>query len=224
MPASYPCRRMAVFSETTHLYPPKLLLGGRYSPRGDVVTFIRSELDTVVELAQQLWSKHHAILQHTIPSLEGAVSFLSTMSEPFNRESFLACRSGWVAYLNNGRPGGDISAIGPALLRELRVEGVAAENRSIDSSGHSSIQIWIMDGRVPALMVRSVELWTEDGAWGWQASGEPLEFEQLSRYEARRKRDRFDRALLCTYLAEFGIEVDDAAFYGAGLGLSRDLR
>ena len=56
-----------------------------------------------------------------------------------------------------------------------------------------------------------------DGRWEWITSGAPFEFEDVSRYTARRIRDRLDRPLLIRYLGALGIPADDDNAYGSGI-------
>jgi hypothetical protein len=49
------------------------------------------------------------------------------------------------------------------------------------------------------------------GRWEWHSGGVPFAFEQAERYSARRKQDRFDRALLLTYLSALGIPFEGDA-------------
>jgi hypothetical protein len=63
---------------------------------------------------------------------------------------------------------------------------------------------------------RTISANAEDGKWSWRVSGDPLPFERVERYDARRIRDRFDRSLLIEYLSAVGIHADDPAFYRDG--------
>ena len=63
---------------------------------------------------------------------------------------------------------------------------------------------------------RTLSAVATDGRWQWIASGSPMEFEDVSRYDARRIRDRLDRPLLISYLQALGIPADDDKAYGPG--------
>ena len=67
------------------------------------------------------------------------------------------------------------------------------------------------------MYIRSISATATDGRWQWYESGEPLPFEDTERYGARIKRNRFDRAMLLTYLTALGIPVDDVAYGTATL-------
>ena len=53
----------------------------------------------------------------------------------------------------------------------------------------------------------------DGGRWIFETSGEPYDFEQIERYAAKRKRDRFTHEMLAEYLAHFGISAFDESFY-----------
>ena len=47
----------------------------------------------------------------------------------------------------------------------------------------------------------------------FEVSGEPFDFERTELYEARCKKDRFNRKILCEYLEHFGLRPFDDSFY-----------
>jgi|SaaInlStandDraft_4_1057021.scaffolds.fasta_scaffold303884_1 hypothetical protein len=53
----------------------------------------------------------------------------------------------------------------------------------------------------------------DGGRWSFDTYGEPYDFEEIERYEARRIRDRFNSELLDSYLKQFGISAFDENFY-----------
>jgi hypothetical protein len=60
---------------------------------------------------------------------------------------------------------------------------------------------------------RTVCAANEAGRWVFEESGTPFEFEEVERYQAKRKRDRFPRALLENYVRHFGIRPFDDDFF-----------
>ena len=54
---------------------------------------------------------------------------------------------------------------------------------------------------------RSIAAANDGGRWVFSESGERYPFEQIERYAERRRRDRFTREMLRTYLQHFGIEA-----------------
>ena len=60
---------------------------------------------------------------------------------------------------------------------------------------------------------RKIEL-GYDGRWEFNTYGDPLPFEQVDIYNARRKRDRFSPEIVEEYCLALGIRINDENFYG----------
>jgi hypothetical protein len=119
--------------------------------------------------------------------------------------------------LNNGFHGGDDTAPGPALSRELGVDCAVASSVPKYGPGHEQTQLEVFgpSGEPPLMYVRSISATATDGRWQWYESGLlPFKFERIARYATTRKRDGFDRDLLMDYLGALGIPVRDEAAYG----------
>jgi hypothetical protein len=54
---------------------------------------------------------------------------------------------------------------------------------------------------------------SHDGRFVWEAFGEPLSFEQRTRYSSRQIRDRFNSGVLFSYLESLDILVRDPSFF-----------
>ncbi len=57
----------------------------------------------------------------------------------------------------------------------------------------------------------------DGGCWIFEVSGEPYPFEELDKYELRRKRDRFTREMLTRYLEHFSLRPFEDEFYAVDL-------
>jgi len=125
----------------------------------------------------------------------------------------------WTALVNNSFNGGDMTAPGPAIARELGVRCLLAEHAPRYGPGHAATQLEVLgpDGEPPLMYVRSLSATAADSRWEWYESGTPFPFEQTERYSARRKRDRFDRPMLLEYLSALGVPVEDDAYGQATL-------
>lgn len=64
-----------------------------------------------------------------------------------------------------------------------------------------------------ATLLRLLDVARYEAGWSFTSLGEPLAFERVERYEARRRRDRFDCALLTEYVAALGWDLGDPAFW-----------
>jgi hypothetical protein len=197
-----------------------VFLGGAASPVGWAVQYVHAPFDAVLGHLVR-WRREPPLSQRLEVSdpqpfpqvLDAFVPFQS----PWTRELVLPCGD-WTAYLNNSIGGGDPSASIAVVARQLGVRWVMGMNTLRHGPGHQATQLWVCGpaGKPPQLYERTLAAYAADGRWGWSQSGDPFPFEDLDRYQARRKRDRFDRALLLRYLEALGIPADDDA-YGDGV-------
>jgi hypothetical protein len=193
------------------------LLGGSASPIGWFVQYIQASLEAVLDAVRDVRSEVELRVAppRAYPEvLEDLVPF----EAPWTRELVMPCGN-WTAYLNNFVNGGDATAIGPAVARELDVRCVMAEHAPRYGPGHEGTQLWVMgpQGEPPLMYERSLSAVATDGRWEWHEFGRPFPFEDLSRYTAHRIRDRLDRDSLIRYLQELGIPADDDDAYGHGV-------
>ncbi|MEZ5191106.1 MAG: hypothetical protein R2734_00055 [Nocardioides sp.] len=145
-----------------------------------------------------------------------ALSALLPFQAPWTR--MLTAQVGrWTALANNGIHGGDGTAPGPAVSRALGVRCVVATHAPRQQSAQTQLEVIGPGGEPPLMYIRSISATATDGRWEWHESGEPLPFEETERYGTRIKRNRFDRAMLLTYLIALGIPVDDDAYGTATL-------
>lgn len=210
-----------------------LLLGGSASPIGWWVTFIAAPLDDVGRWLRQRWFEDRP---HTVsdpgpyPACLGA---LEPLESPWTRHLLVEAGE-WTMHLGNSLLGGDPSAPGPVVCRELGCRVVVAGHTQRHGPGHETTALWVLgpEGPPPLRFVRTVQVQCTDGRWTWHEKGHPLPFERVDRYSAHRTRDRFDRALLVAYLAAQGIRPDEPQGFGrcrlvagdATTGRSVDLR
>ena len=127
-------------------------------------------------------------------------------------------------HLSNSLLGGDPSAPGPVLSRDLHCRVVIAGHSPRHGPGHESTGLWVLGptGKPPLQYVRTVQVHCADGRWSWHESGDPFGFEDVERYLISRKRDRFDRNLLIDYLAALGLFPDDQTTFGGTRLISGD--
>jgi hypothetical protein len=186
------------------------LLGGAANPLGAVVQFLQAPVDRVVDALASDYTATPAKA-----SLPDALPRLLPFKSPWDRLLLASCGD-WTALLNNGLYGGDSTAPGPAVSRQLDVRCVIASAVPRYGPGHEQTQLEILGpgGEPPLMYIRSLSATATDGRWEWFESGTPFEFEHTDRYLARRKRDRFDRELLLEYLDSLGIAARDDAGYG----------
>jgi hypothetical protein len=193
------------------------LLGGSASPIGWSVQFLAAPRDAVVAAVLDV-RRGSDVRTRTALRYPDSLAALLPFEAPWTRELLHPC-GGWTAYLNNGVNGGDSTAIGPAVAREMNVRCVVADHSPKYGPGHQGTQLEVFGpgGTPPLMCERALSATATDGRWEWHDGGAALPFEDTDRYIARRIRDRFDRALLVKYLLALGIRVDDDDAYGDGL-------
>ena len=194
------------------------LLGGWLQPLGWSVGFLQSSAPAVVE-ALTSWRRTlgRPFERTTVdaPWSDG-LACLTPLQTPWNRELLVAHGDDWTCYLNNSINGGDPDPVIGHLTRTLAVHGVLVTHQPRLAAGHASTQFAYLgpEGEMPLGYIRTLAAHAEDGRWSWHTCGETLNFEDTSRYTARRIRDRLDRTLLLEYLAQLGIHPDDPSKFG----------
>lgn len=193
------------------------ILGGDASPIGWAVQYLQAPVQDVLEAICLVRRDTKLEVCEPRPYPESLRTLLP-FEAPCTRELVMAC-DGWTAYLNNFVNGGDASAIGPAIARIMGVRCVVAQHAPRHGPGHAGTQLWIQGpgGEPPLMYERTLSAVATDGRWEWITSGTPFDFEDASRYTARRIRDRLDRPLLIRYLGALDIPADDDTAYGPGI-------
>jgi hypothetical protein len=185
-----------------------LLLGGEAGPIGWTVQFLRVAPDALADELLLFHADQNPTRTQPHPYPE-VLDHLPPFEAPWTRELVLPCGPEWSAYLNNFVNGGDPSASGHAVAARLGVDLVVATHTQMFGPGHAQASFETGD--------RHVTAHCEDGRWSWHEGGDPLPFEDPTRYTSRRIRDRLDRPLLVQYLYELGIPADDDSAYGPGV-------
>jgi hypothetical protein len=155
--------------------------------------------------------------------LEAVLKSLIPLSKGMSSKKLLIPTIGeWVCYLDNVRRGTDSSAI-RYLARRLscRTVWVVARPHTYKKEG----KIW--SGRQGALilevfspedtdwlnLIRSIRLVNDAGKWEFELTGDPLPYEMVENYKARKKTDHFTFEIMCNYLEEMAIRPFDESFY-----------
>jgi hypothetical protein len=196
-----------------------ILLGGSAGPLGWSVQYVDAAYDRV--LAELVAWRRGLGQQLEVSDPEPfpqVLEELAPFQSPWTRELVLPCGT-WTAYLNNPVGGGDLTASADVVALRLGVRWVGAQHTPRHGPGHQATQLWVCgpEGEPPLMFERTLAAYAEDGRWGWEESGTPFPFEDVARYRARRKRDRFDRPLLLAYLEALGVPAGDDRAYGPGV-------
>jgi hypothetical protein len=158
------------------------------------------------------------VFEHTTVEgrLEDALQALLPLSiGEHARVLFLPTASPWTAYFDNGWRGPDAFPPMSYLAKRLGTRGlrVVAVPPTEGRYPASTFELYGPEDREWLNFERAISAMKDGDRWRFSVSGEPLPFEELDRYSARRVRDRFPHELLDRYLRELGIRAFDDSFY-----------
>lgn len=171
---------------------------------------VRSDLDTVA--ATRAGQYRAAGLTVTTTGLSGPLEDCLSMLEPLSpaptKEMFFATTFGWMVYFSNGARGSDPSL---PMMQLSRALGVTALRACATPAGarFPAVMLEVYDtpqaGATEDGYRRSIAAANDGGNWVFDQSGTPFAFEDVARYGARIKRDRFTPDMLANYLGRLGI-------------------
>jgi hypothetical protein len=208
----------------------RLLLGGRLAPITSTMGFLEAPLDVAVR-AFVAWQRSvHEPLGISITSrpvtgkLEEVLLLLLPLTSVVRRRSlFIPTSSSWLAFFDNGHQGTDAFSVMSYLAQGLRCRGmrVTAIPDTIEGEfggargqyGGLALEVYGPERTHFLNYVRSISLINDGGTWDFSQGGTPFPFEDVSRYSARRKKERFTFAMLERYLAKLGLSPFDEKFY-----------
>lgn len=215
------------------------LFGGRWLPVTTHLTFLEGSVEDLVECflgfrgprVLELTGGHPLRVRPVTGDLEGLLEKL----EPLDLESgprrylFIPCAAPtapgvpWTCLLDNNWRGTDRGIASPFTFRGFRSVSISSSPCTWDRAtnrGFYGIQEFGMYWADPehgyqGISGRSVGIaqFETIRKWDFVDHGEPLPFEDLQRYTARRVRDRFDQQLLVRYAAAVGLRPFDEDFY-----------
>jgi hypothetical protein len=150
-------------------------------------------------------------------ALEGMLPLVSPVR---TKHLFIATRSEWSAFFDNGAAGTDAAStmavlaqrIGAPALRATCVPQSLPDRPKRDSGGSWGANIVeLFDER--GATRRSIFCANDGGKWKFGQTGVPLPFETVDKYDAKRIRDRFGEADLRAFLNGISIDAfDDDAY------------
>lgn len=145
-------------------------------------------------------------------TLSDGVSFLADRCFTPKR-AFMIRATGWTAYFDNHLHEWVDYSLLAYSAQEL---GTSNYYFSCKPDGRASFNACRCSNG--AAQERQIQL-DHDDRWTFEATGEPLPFENLTAYQARRKRDRLTESLLRDYGRALGLPFWEPDFYGSELAL-----
>jgi hypothetical protein len=141
--------------------------------------------------------------------LEDALAALLPLSTSPRRYAFVATKSAWTAYFDNGWRGTDAFPPMSVLARELGCRALRVVARSdaalLEFYGPRDTEWLNVERTVGAVL--------DGDRWTFVDQGALLPFEDQPRYAARRIRDRFTLDTLAEYAGRLGVRPLDDDFY-----------
>ena len=205
----------------------KYLLDNQYAPTTFSWGFIDAPFDRTIDTFVS-WSvsifKHYRIEYEVVRyqgSLTNLLAQLFPVTAPCRREMLTSTASGWTAYFDNFRNGGDpISRVGQ-MCDMLKCRGVAvtcAPDRHPEwgrgTFGGVQFQLFAPHETDFINHLRHVGVTCDDDGWAFDTNGPVQPFEETLEYSAHRVRDRFTAEMLERYCAALGIDLFNPEFYG----------
>src|SRR5262249_11192690 len=141
---------------------------------------------------------------------------LLPLTGPLLRNIWVRTSGRWTAYFDNFVNGGD--PYGPIChgARDLNCKGVMILISPQTATSWRGTRFTIFGPKGPRWfnIDREISAINDEGRWDWTVSGKPQSFEDVSRYKARRVKDRFTPEMLEQYCTALGIRAFDDTFYG----------
>jgi len=208
----------------------RLLFGGRLAPITSTVGFLEAPLDDAVRAFVDWQGSVYEPLGISVTQRpvtggleEVLLSLLPLTSVVRRRYLFVTTASPWVAFFDNGHGGTDAFSVMSYLARSVRCRGmrVTAVPDTVEGEfkgargqyGGLALEVYGPEMTYFLNFVRSINLIHDGPSWDFSHGGTPFPFEDVSRYGARRKKDRFTFEMLERYLSELGLAPFDEEFY-----------
>ena len=189
-----------------------------YPPVTDNFAFVKADLERIVAFCDD-WLIPQGVkpAERFRAPVEVAIRRLFPITE--QRMLFIQCNSEWTALFcdtddNPELPIGNITG-------KLKLRGAIATyvpnsyNAQTDKGQMGAVQLRMFEPFETFFLNygRSISVVNEYGRWSFDEGYEPLPFENLEAYKARRIRDRFTIEMLIDYLHHLEIDAYSPGFY-----------
>jgi len=195
------------------------LLQDRFAPTTFCAGALEAPLDVVVH-ADAEWRRAigHCLFRAADAPLPELLHLLGPLSQPLTKHLWVATASPrWTAYFDNGIDGSDPWPAISFLSERLDCRGIlVAAHPYVRGSWRASTRFDLF-GQPPVdelNLTRSISTAQEAGRWTWDATGDPLPFEDAASYAERRVPDRLPPDLVFRYARALGANLDAEGFYG----------
>lgn len=208
----------------------RTLLAEQYAPITSRIGYVEYPFDDTVELFAA-WRRGLGddinVIDATADGFPFAIHRLEPLSIPGVTRWLLVEAGRWTAYFDN-------SLLGTDAFSPIGYMAEVARVRGLIICAIADVPGWRLGGAQWELLADHPTTWLNyerqvscihDGdRWRWDTFGEPLPFEQVERYRARRIRDRFDSHLVEAYSQAVGLDVFEPSTYGPRIAFIEDRR
>lgn len=171
---------------------------------------IRSDIDAVAAIRARMYQDAGLEVVTTWLSgpLEECFSMLEPLSPAPTKELFISTTFGWTVFFQNGTRGSDPFL---PMLQLSKALGVTALRACVTptTAPYPGVILEVYDtpqaGGNEYGYRRSIAAANDGGRWVFEQTGAAYSFEDISKYGARKKCDRFTPDMLVSYLESFGI-------------------
>jgi len=204
-----------------------LLLNDKFAPITKEIGFLECDLKSVAT-AYHLWMTEalrpyemRIELDNIEGDLEIVLRNLLPLTTPIPcRFAFVPTQGAWTAYFDNGAQGTDSTGIVSVLSKKLNCSGLRVvfvsdtmlSRPSAETKGRfgaTILEAYGSDGN----STRSIFAANDGGKWQFGQMGAAFPFEEMTKYDSKKIKDRFTGEMLESYLKNFGIAAFDEKFY-----------
>lgn len=188
-------------------------LGGAWEPYTGRIQFIEAPFERVAKGFSN-WMRQIQP-RSTIQSHSASLPELLALLDPYwfpTKRLLVETRSGWTAVFSNGHDTYEATILSQRMRVRAAVTDFAADIvQKGEVRNHGSVLFELI---IQGKSVRTVQVSRQESGWVGDLLGSPQPFEEVDRYRARVKRERFDLEMLNRYCASLGIARADERFYG----------
>ena len=204
----------------------------RYAPTTTTLAFLEVPYAELVDFIVQWERKRDVVNDRRVPvqkiDIGGTWEQRLNSLLPLNRSKVMVSetQSNWCVYVNNSPNGTDLYADPPYLCEKLGVREIAVTLvRDIPKIKPGSTQFLYEDyTRAEKVLSATGTGWCDqfprryiaahhESRWEFVDQGDPLPFEEIEQYQARRIKDRLTPEMVERYCSHFGIDLFNPDFY-----------
>lgn len=195
-------------------------------PITNTIGFVQHELvDTAINFAK--WKRKISSQEFTMREVVGdfpdILNTMNPLQTPYTKILLMRTLSPWTAIFFNESHGWGCREHLSAIAERVHTFGLhisyspimkAKTNDKMEECGSIFFEVYGPENQGDNLnYVRFINLSYDYDRWDFSTWGDPLPFERIQYYKAKRKRDRFNVELLNEYMGHYGIKYFDPKFY-----------